>query len=117
LWSAGEVISAEEIRGSLLLARGPGEEAILGRPLGDGFKLTELLDRVAKHYLERALAEAQGNKTKAADPGRPRELPDPHELAAHLPGESVIAAETSRPAVATGPAVPLSSAPAPWHAA
>jgi DNA-binding NtrC family response regulator len=66
LWSAGEVISAEEIRGSLLARPGPGEEAILGRPLGDGFKLTELLDRVAKHYLERALAEAQGNKTKAA---------------------------------------------------
>ena len=65
LWSAGEVISAEEMRGALL-ARATGDAAVLDRPLGDGFKLTDLLDRVATHYLERAMAEAQGNKTKAA---------------------------------------------------
>jgi len=66
LWSAGEVISAEEMRGSLLARPGASEAAVLDRALGDGFKLTELLDRVAKHYLERAMSEAQGNKTKAA---------------------------------------------------
>ncbi len=55
----------QTLRGALL-ARATGDAAVLDRPLGDGFKLTDLLDRVAKHYLERAMAEAQGNKTKAA---------------------------------------------------
>jgi transcriptional regulator with GAF, ATPase, and Fis domain len=38
---------------------------VLGRPLGGGFNLRDLLKEVARHYLERAMDEAQGNKTKA----------------------------------------------------
>ena len=37
------------------------------QPLGSGFNLGELLGKVARHYLQRALVEAQGNKTRAAD--------------------------------------------------
>lgn len=66
LWSAGEVISADEMRGSLLGRPGADEAAVLDRALGNGFRLTELLDRVARHYLERAMTEAHGNKTRAA---------------------------------------------------
>jgi len=40
---------------------------VLGRPLGGGFNLPELLKEVAHSYLSRALEQAQGNKTKAAD--------------------------------------------------
>ena len=65
LWSAGEVITAEELRGAIL-ARAGTPTAILDQPLGDGLKLPALLERVARHYLERALAEAQGNKSQAA---------------------------------------------------
>ena len=37
------------------------------QPLGPGFNLGELLAKVARHYLQRAVTEAQGNKTRAAD--------------------------------------------------
>jgi DNA-binding protein Fis len=40
---------------------------VLGRPLGAGFNLSELLKEVARHYLGRAMDEAHGNKTKAAE--------------------------------------------------
>ncbi|MFN7913704.1 MAG: helix-turn-helix domain-containing protein [Vicinamibacterales bacterium] len=50
------------------MARGPAEHGrdVLGRALGDGFSLPELLNEVAHHYLKRALAEANGNKSEAA---------------------------------------------------
>ena len=38
----------------------------LGRPLGEGFKLADVLRDVARHYLSRALKEADGNLTKAS---------------------------------------------------
>ena len=37
------------------------------RPLGNGLDLPNLMADLARHYLERALAEADGNKTRAAD--------------------------------------------------
>lgn len=40
---------------------------VLNRSLGGGFNLPDLLTQVAQHYLERAVAEAHGNKTEAAD--------------------------------------------------
>ena len=40
---------------------------VLNRPLGDGLKLPEILTMVARHYLSRAIEEAGGNKTKAAE--------------------------------------------------
>lgn len=43
-----------------------GAIEILGRNLGDGFNLSELMADVARHYLSRAMQEAQGNKTLAA---------------------------------------------------
>lgn len=39
---------------------------ILNRQLGDNFNLANLLSEVARHYLERALSESGGNKSKAA---------------------------------------------------
>jgi transcriptional regulator with PAS, ATPase and Fis domain len=39
---------------------------VLGRPLGEGLDLQEIMTSVADHYLRRALDEAHGNKTKAA---------------------------------------------------
>lgn len=66
IWAPHDTLTADDIRGALL-ARAAGEEAaILGRPLGDGLELPRLLDEVARHYLRRAMTEAQGNKTKAA---------------------------------------------------
>jgi DNA-binding NtrC family response regulator len=56
----------EDVREALLPLTGGGEDRILGRPLGDGLELPGLLATVARHYLERALEESGGNKTRAA---------------------------------------------------
>ncbi|UQA63261.1 sigma-54 interaction domain-containing protein [Polyangium aurulentum] len=71
VWSAGTTIEEEDVEEALLgsAARGSAghrDEMVLHRPLGDGLDLQELLDTVKKHYLERAMKEAGGNKSKAA---------------------------------------------------
>ena len=67
IWTTGATIRAEDVREALLPV-GKGErEEILGRPLGEGFSLPDLLGHVARHYIGRALDETHGNKTKAAD--------------------------------------------------
>jgi len=67
IWSDSVVISAEDAREALLPAASAVRRDIVGRPLGGGLKLPELLTEVARHYLVRAMEEAQGNKTKAAE--------------------------------------------------
>ncbi len=66
LWSAGEALSADEVRDALIQdPRGSGSDVLI-RPLGDGFSLPSVLSEVARHYLERALAESGGNRSVAA---------------------------------------------------
>ena len=67
IWSDGETIEAEDVREAILPApRDQGHE-ILDRALGEGFSLPDLLANVARHYLARAMEEAAGNKSRAAD--------------------------------------------------
>jgi transcriptional regulator with PAS, ATPase and Fis domain len=66
IWSKGPVIDETEAREALLAAPRGADEEVLGRPLGDGFRLADLMGDVARHYLSRAIKDAQGNKTKAA---------------------------------------------------
>lgn len=67
IWSAEPTLSTEDIREALLqVGDTPLRNAVLGRPLGEGLRLPGILTMVARHYLERALDEAHGNKTKAA---------------------------------------------------
>jgi transcriptional regulator with PAS, ATPase and Fis domain len=67
LWSDGQAISPDDVKESLLpIMNGGGNEA-LGRPLGENLKLPDLMKEIARHYLTRAMAEAHGNKTKAAE--------------------------------------------------
>lgn len=44
----------------------PLKEQILNRPLGDNLKIKDVMSEVATHYLNRALEQTHGNKTKAA---------------------------------------------------
>jgi DNA-binding NtrC family response regulator len=67
IWSDGAAISSEDVREALLPVTVPARQEVLGRPLGSGFNLPDLLNEVARHYLGRAMDEAQGNKTKAAE--------------------------------------------------
>lgn len=67
IWSESETITAEDMR-EAMLPMGPARRMeILERPLGGGLSLPGLLEEVARHYLVRAMDEAAGNKTKAAE--------------------------------------------------
>jgi transcriptional regulator with PAS, ATPase and Fis domain len=67
IWSDSDVISAEDAREAVLPTPTAAKAEILGRPLGKGFSLADLQHEVARHYLTRAMSEAGGNKTKAAE--------------------------------------------------
>ena len=67
IWSDVETIDAEDIREALLPAPRDQRQEVLDRALGDGFSLPDLLANVARHYLARAMEEAAGNKSRAAD--------------------------------------------------
>jgi DNA-binding NtrC family response regulator len=67
IWSDGDVISTEDAREALLPSATPAKHEVLGRPLGGGLNLPDLLEEVAQSYLRRAMDEARGNKTKAAE--------------------------------------------------
>jgi len=69
LWSESDTINRLDIEGSLLpvTQRGTGLDGILGRPLTDGFDLEAVIGEVSRHYLEQALKETGGNKSRAAD--------------------------------------------------
>ena len=64
LWSAG-VIEEDDMQKSLLHPA-PSSTGILDRELGEGFVLPDVLAEVARHYLSRAMSEADGGKTEAA---------------------------------------------------
>ncbi len=66
VWSKSAVLDEADVRDALVAGPRTADEKVLGRPLGDGFSLKETLGSVARHYLARAVAEANGNKTKAA---------------------------------------------------
>ena len=67
LWSSGEMIDIEDIREAMIPISRSGEEALMNRPLKDGVNLPELMEKLAQHYLKRAIDEAHGNKTKASE--------------------------------------------------
>jgi transcriptional regulator with PAS, ATPase and Fis domain len=69
LWATGDTITTADVQQALLPVTPAGAplETILHRPLGHGLSLPELLAEVARHYLQRAMAEAAGSKTKAAE--------------------------------------------------
>lgn len=67
LWSADETLTVDDVREALLpVAASDRAETVLNRPLGNHLDLRAVLADVARHYLERALEEAGGNKTEAA---------------------------------------------------
>lgn len=67
VWSETESISAKDVEKNLLLVPRPSYRDILGRPLGDGFSLEELLDDVSRDYIQRAMEQAGGVKARATE--------------------------------------------------
>jgi transcriptional regulator with PAS, ATPase and Fis domain len=68
IWATGPTIGIETVRDCLFVppTSAGGEAAVLGRSLGADFDLPALMSDVARHYLGRAMEEADGNKTLAA---------------------------------------------------
>jgi transcriptional regulator with PAS, ATPase and Fis domain len=66
IWAEETSIGVEDIRDALLPAGDALPSDVLNSPLGNGFQLSEKLALVARHYLERAIEESQGNKSLAA---------------------------------------------------
>ena len=68
VWSSGPTITEQDADEALLeLPTASGsEDGILDRPIDSGVDLPALLNRVASHYLHRALTTTAGNKSRAA---------------------------------------------------
>jgi DNA-binding NtrC family response regulator len=54
------------VRDALDDPRGPHGSDVLHRPLGESFRIDEVLGEVESHYLELALRQTAGNKARAA---------------------------------------------------
>lgn len=66
IWASGDKITGEDIAASLVVTVLPKGDSVLGRPLEQGISLPDLMAAVAHHYLERAMAQAHGNKSEAS---------------------------------------------------
>ena len=69
IWSGGDSITQEDIQDALVDMPAPEKtgDRILGLNVSDGVDLQDIIAKVARHYLKRALDETGGNKSKAAD--------------------------------------------------
>lgn len=62
----GEVIQPADLRATVAEMSPEANLDPLEHPLGDGFSLEDHLQAIQKHYLRRAMEEAEGVKTQAA---------------------------------------------------
>lgn len=65
IWSPGESIDARDVESAILQVRRISD-AVLNQPISQGFELQQLLDQVARHYVERALEHTGHRKAAAA---------------------------------------------------
>ena len=66
IWASGGKITAEDVAESLAVAVSPKAETVLGRPLDQAISLPDIIGSVARHYLDRVMAQTHGNKSEAA---------------------------------------------------
>lgn len=66
IWATGDKIIAQDVAESLAVTVTLIAETVLGKPLDRSISLPEIIEDVARHYLERAMAQTHGNKSEAA---------------------------------------------------
>ncbi len=66
IWSTGNAISLEDIKEAMIPISLFKKDSLLDRSIEDGVNLPELMDKLAQHYLKKAMDKANGNKTNAA---------------------------------------------------
>lgn len=66
LWAAGTKITAVDIQ-QALFSMPNGKPGLLDRDVSQGIDIQELISEIVQHYIPLAMANAQDNKTKAAE--------------------------------------------------
>jgi transcriptional regulator with PAS, ATPase and Fis domain len=69
VWSDENLIGADAMREAILAGPKLGKNGgdVLNRPIDNGVPLEELMGTVASHYIKRAMAHTNSNKTRAAE--------------------------------------------------
>jgi DNA-binding NtrC family response regulator len=69
VWSEGAQITEQDVLDAAFATPSPAFQidGILGRSLEEGVDLQGIIAEVARHYISRAIEQAEGNKTKAAE--------------------------------------------------
>ncbi len=65
LWQPGEILTETDIKENLIQAPSKGD-GVMGRDLSQGIDINEIISSVCTHYIERALEQSGGSKSKAA---------------------------------------------------
>ena len=66
LWGTGNKITESDIKEAMLTPPLKGQN-ILDRDISEGIDINEIIKEVSVHYIDRALEEVNGSKTKAAE--------------------------------------------------
>jgi len=66
LWQAGEQLLESDIQNALI-QKTAMDDGVLGRDISQGIDINEIIGNVCTHYIERALNETHGSKSKAAE--------------------------------------------------
>jgi DNA-binding NtrC family response regulator len=66
VFSTGEKITETDVRQSIFPSTPKQGYDVLDHQPGNGFSLPDLIEKVARHYLEKAMEQAHGNKSEAA---------------------------------------------------
>lgn len=66
IWAVGDKITVQDAAESLAVTVASKADTILGRPMDQAISLPDIIGDVARHYLERAMAQTHGNKSEAA---------------------------------------------------
>jgi transcriptional regulator with PAS, ATPase and Fis domain len=66
IWAAGDRISGQDVAEALAVTIPPKVDAVLGQSLEGSISLPDIMALVARHYLERGMAQTHGNKSEAA---------------------------------------------------
>jgi len=69
VWSPGNEVTKADVQAELRSISPPTGDAVLGRPLGEGFDLHEILGEVAGHYIGRALDTTRSKRQAAISLG------------------------------------------------
>ena len=66
IWAVGDRITAQDVADALALTLAPKAETVLGLSSDQAISLPDIIRDVARHYLERAMAQTRRNKSEAA---------------------------------------------------